>query len=293
MNVQVTDNQMFLDIGKVTEKSPKAFASGWRADCYGRNMKPSQSTHVWPQSRRGAFTLIELLTVIAIIGILAAILIPTISKVRETARFSTGVSNLREWARANILFANDHKGWVPHDGGPSQEPSNNVKVNGIGCWWNELPPYVGSKKLSELDDMRPSAVPTITTNSIFVCPNAQNTSRFPTQKPWLSYAPSFALSATGNSGFLTNVNRVPQPARTVLFAETTNHSPGQSSSAMVSTSNPRFLGDASVNNTRWRTKGIVSFFDGSVRAYTRQELAQQGTDLKGRNFNGPVWDLMP
>lgn len=48
------------------------------------------------RSHRGAFTLIELLTVIAIIGILAAILIPVVSRVRQSARESVGLSNLRQ-----------------------------------------------------------------------------------------------------------------------------------------------------------------------------------------------------
>lgn len=45
-----------------------------------------------------AFTLIELLTVIAIIGILAAILIPVVGAVRESARSAQCVSNLRQIA---------------------------------------------------------------------------------------------------------------------------------------------------------------------------------------------------
>ncbi len=57
-----------------------------------------------------AFTLIELLTVIAIIGILAAILIPTVSKVRATARNAQCVNHLREWGRIITLYANDNKG---------------------------------------------------------------------------------------------------------------------------------------------------------------------------------------
>ena len=56
------------------------------------------------------FTLIELLTVIAIIGILAAIIVPTVNKVRRTARNAQCVSNLRQWAQAINLYANDNKG---------------------------------------------------------------------------------------------------------------------------------------------------------------------------------------
>lgn len=55
-----------------------------------------------------AFTLIELLTVIAIIGILAAIMIPVVGRVRESARSATCISNLRQWHSAWMMFANDN-----------------------------------------------------------------------------------------------------------------------------------------------------------------------------------------
>ncbi len=58
------------------------------------------------------FTLIELLTVIAIIGILAAILIPVVGKVRESARQSICASNLRQIGQAMYLY-NDDNGRLP------------------------------------------------------------------------------------------------------------------------------------------------------------------------------------
>ncbi|MEQ9825513.1 MAG: prepilin-type N-terminal cleavage/methylation domain-containing protein [Puniceicoccaceae bacterium] len=58
-----------------------------------------------PSSTRQAFTLIELLTVIAIIGILAAILIPSVGKVRENAQRAKSASNLRSIAQAYATFA--------------------------------------------------------------------------------------------------------------------------------------------------------------------------------------------
>jgi len=60
-----------------------------------------------------AFTLIELLTVIAIIAILAAILIPAISGVRASARDTKSQSNLREWHRLAMIYANEHDNRLP------------------------------------------------------------------------------------------------------------------------------------------------------------------------------------
>lgn len=59
------------------------------------------------------FTLIELLTVIAIIGILAAILIPTVGRVRETARRTVDGNNLRQVGQAALIYANDNNQNLP------------------------------------------------------------------------------------------------------------------------------------------------------------------------------------
>ncbi|RRJ96896.1 type II secretion system protein [Opitutaceae bacterium TAV4] len=59
---------------------------------------------------RRAFTLIELLAVIAIIGVLAAIVLAVLGNVRAKARQTQCLSNLRQLQMANILYANDNKG---------------------------------------------------------------------------------------------------------------------------------------------------------------------------------------
>ena len=60
--------------------------------------------------RRRAFTLIELLAVLAVIGILAALLIPAAGRVKGKANATKCQSNLRQLMMATTLYQNDHKG---------------------------------------------------------------------------------------------------------------------------------------------------------------------------------------
>ncbi len=70
----------------------------------------------------GAFTLVELLTVIAIIGILAALLMPALEQAKARAKRIQCIGNQKEIGLAFHLFANDHGGKFPtlvstNDGG--------------------------------------------------------------------------------------------------------------------------------------------------------------------------------
>lgn len=63
--------------------------------------------------QNAGFTLIELLTVIAIIGILAAIIIPTVGNVQERARRTTDLSNIKQILQSAMVYANDNNERLP------------------------------------------------------------------------------------------------------------------------------------------------------------------------------------
>ena len=124
--------------------------------------KKSQSTMNY--KHRTGFTLIELLVVIAIIAILAAMLLPSLTKAREKARESVCISNLKQWGLAVLMYLQDNDEYIPQ------------AWNGEKHWFRVLGEGGYIKGLKYLPSKR---------GGIGICPTNQ---RFYIQSPWINYA---------------------------------------------------------------------------------------------------------
>ena len=139
----------------------------------------------WRRSR--AFTLIELLVVIAIIAILAAMLLPALTRAKDKARSTACLSNLRQWGLANTMYLDDNGQALPDfaiasatpgaPAGYSQDRPNWTDLaafaaagQGNAAWFNVLPLNVGQKALWQY---AADPAPFVNGRTVFNCPAGQ------------------------------------------------------------------------------------------------------------------------
>jgi prepilin-type N-terminal cleavage/methylation domain-containing protein len=93
--------------------------------------------------RRTAFTLVELLVVIAVIGVLVALLLPAVQAAREAARRSSCQNNLKQ---LGIGLHNYHDALQTFPSGWIEHPTGNYEA---WAWGSLLLPYLEQSALSD------------------------------------------------------------------------------------------------------------------------------------------------
>ncbi|MBE7504114.1 MAG: hypothetical protein HS113_28275 [Verrucomicrobiales bacterium] len=95
-----------------------------------------------PRVRRvpGAFTVIELAVVLAVIGILAGLLLPALLRTRQAGHSVVCQNNLRQWGLALRLYVDDYASYVPYSMGDSPRAGERL-------WFTRLGRALGIREL--------------------------------------------------------------------------------------------------------------------------------------------------
>lgn len=108
--------------------------------------------------RHKGFTLIELLVVIAIISLLAAILFPVFSRVRENARRASCMSNMKQIGLGIMQYTQDYDERLPfygsNTGGDPATTVSNYITSATPNWHAQVYPYVKNWELFKCPSAR-------------------------------------------------------------------------------------------------------------------------------------------
>lgn len=227
-----------------------------------------------PVARR-AFTLIELLTVIATIAILAGILIPVVGRVRESARTSQCTSNLRQIGMGMSLFAADNQGMLPPAAGTPSGESTEVQ------WTKWLDDYLPQQGTSSTAREHP----------IFLCPstNYEGLEFSDIARSYSATASIYGPSASGVLGrdsrgrrLLTSIENRPRVPM-VIEGKRYQNGNGSISGLNWTAASPDTQASSEEATTyfdfRHRGRMNVLFADGSVRGQTLADTAQYTREL--------------
>jgi len=91
-----------------------------------------------PRARRGGFTLVEILVVVVVLGILAAIVIPSVAGAAGDAQTNAFAANIRSIAEATELFY-QQEGVYPEDSSSGEVPAGLEEYIDTKAWVQGTP----------------------------------------------------------------------------------------------------------------------------------------------------------
>jgi len=159
--------------------------------------------------RRQGFTLVELLVVIAVIGVVAAVLLPVLAGGAEKGRSTRCANNLRQWGMACRMYADDYDDFLPRRG---QGVQVLAQIDRPEDWFNALPPYFGETSFQQM--VTNHVPPAAHSQSVFICPSASD----PGSNYFLPYGMNMNLSPW-NLPLATKFSQVVRPVYVVAMAE--------------------------------------------------------------------------
>jgi len=213
-------------------------------------------------SRRLAFTLVELLTVVGIVGVLAAISMVVYNKVQANAMKVDSLAKMRSIGAAFVTYTNDHDGQLPREDVSGKDDWRAAsEPDAENAWYNVLPRIAGDRGVADYGDNPRSFYRDDNVLYLRAANYPGDDSKY--REPLFAYAMNSRLQRKDNEGRKEagRMVEVVQPSKTVVFLESgiDGESPaveGISDYDGSPKGNPRdFV-------TRYGKTGILIFFDG-------------------------------